>query len=274
MLHGRRGRVPLFGPLSGLVPLHGSSSVNVTRPARVTKTVALSGRVSAQRGPAPRREWGVDVESAYPEHVALLQGVEAGAFGSGPFFWFDELAQVTNMLTPTESTLGGATWTGGVLGGAGTTADGTRFLFSRNADAGIAVTLTDRLAVPPEYPVTASVYVSTHPTASATLQVREWNVEGAIIATHSDIVPADSYAHRAAVTFTTSPFTASLSFDVISPLMVTMPAVTLTDRPLPWGTGQGCRQAIVETSGYSVRKAVAHPNGRRIGYGITIHELG
>jgi hypothetical protein len=274
MLHGKHGRTPLFGPVDGLVQLHGSSSVEVTRPARVKKSVALSGRVSVQRGPEPRREWAVSVESAYPEHVQLLQGVEYGAYGPGPFVWYDELAQVTNMLTPGESMLRAGSWTGGAFGGAGVAADKTPYLVSRTADVGASVFLSERIAVPAEMPVTVSAYVSTHPTTAATLRVREWDPEGVFFNTHTFTVPAGTHAGRAVVSFKTSVRTRTLSFNILDPLMVTMPAVTLTDKALPWATGLGCRSAVVELPGHSVGKAVAHPNGRRMGYSMTIHELG
>lgn len=275
MFHGKRGRTPLIGPVGGLVQLHGSSSVDVTRPARVTKTVALSGRVRSQRGPAPRREWEVSVGSAYPEHFQALQQLEAGAYGPGPFVFYDEYAQVTNMLSPAQSGMAASAWTGGAQGGAGTASDGTRYLTSRTTGPTEVISLSERLAVPSQFPVTVSAYVSTHPLFAAVLRVTELDPEGAVVGqAHTASVGADTHAQRAAASFTTSVRTVALRVEVAGPLMVTMPAVTLTNEVQPWAHGAGCPTVTFDLSGHAVLKAVAHPNGRRASYSMTVHELG
>lgn len=275
MFHGKRGRTPLIGPVGGLIQLHGSSSVDVTRAARVTKLVALSGRVTSQQGPPPRREWSVAVSSAYPEHFQALQQLESGLFGAGPFAFYDEYAQVTNMLSPAQSTLGSSSWSGGSPGGAGTAADGTRYLRSRVSGVGEVVSLTVPLSVPAQFPVTVSAYVSTHPANSATVRIYEIDPEGAVVGSpHASFVLANQHAFRSSVSFVTSVRTVSLRIEYGGALMVTLPAVTLTGKAAPWAYGAGCPGVVFDLSGHSVLKAVNHPNGRRASYSMTVHELG
>lgn len=274
MFHGKRGRTPLIGPVGGLIQLHGSSSVDVTRPARVTKSVALSGRVRSQRGPAPRREWDVQVGSAYPEHFQALQQLEAGAYGPGPFVFYDEYAQVTNMLSPAQSGMGASAWTGGAQGGAGTASDGTRYLRSITTGIGETVSLVEPLAVPSGFPLTAAAYLSTHPANSATLYVDEIDPEGALVGTHQATVGANQHAKRAVVSIKTSVRTVAIRLRVVGALMTTLPSVTLTDKAMPWAHGAGCPTVTFDLSGHAVLKAVAHPNGRRASYSMTVHELG
>lgn len=279
MFHGKRGWTPLIGPVGGLIQLHGSSSVEVTRPARVTKSVALSGRVTSQRGPAPRREWSVAVSSAYPEHFQALQQLEAGLLGPGPYSFYDEYAQVTNMLSPAQSMVTDAAWSGGAQGGAGNDrrkfdAESPRYLSSITGGLLSDFRLVDDVPVPAQFPLTASAYMSTHPTSSATFYVDEIDPEGAVVGTHQVSVSADQYAQRAVVSMTTSVRTVAVRVRAVGALMLTLPAVTLTEVPAPWAHGAGCQAATFDLSGHTVLKAVAHPNGRRASYSMTVHELG
>lgn len=274
MFHGKRGRTPLIGPPGGLIQLHGSSSVDVSRPGRVTKRVALSGRVTAQRGPAPRREWSVDVSSAYPEHFQALQQMEAGLLGPGPYSFYDEYAQVTNMLSPAQSVMSPGLWSGGAQGGAGTAGDGTPYLRSITAGIGATVSLVDPVAVPGGFPLTVAAYLSTHPANSATLHFDELDPEGTVVGSHQASIGADQHAVRTNVSIVTGLRTVRIRVRVVGALMTSLPSVTLTDRPLPWGYGAGCHAATFELPGHSVQKAVPHPNGRRASYSMTVHELG
>jgi hypothetical protein len=268
----------LLGPVGGLERVAATTSEPVGSEPRVLTTRAISGAVRAQILPRARRVWECTESTVTPEDAAVLemlsQHLQYG--GTSGYVWYSSYAQVTNLLTPDESALLGSSWSGGVVGGAGRTADGNRFLVSRNAGAGIAVTLTDRLAVPAERPVTASVYVSAHPGDEARVQVREWDAAGLVVDTHVHVVPAGSVSQRAVVSFTTSLRTVSLSFDVFSPLMVALPAVTLTAAVQPWASGRGCRNALVNLTGEDPQLAFesATHYGRRASRSFTIHELG
>lgn len=274
MFHGKRGRTPLIGPVGGLVQLHGSSSVDVSLPARVTKTVALSGRVTSQRGPAPRREWSVSVNSAYPEHFQALQQLEAGLLGPGPYAFYDEYSQVTNMLSPAQSMMSPASWSGGAQGGAGTASDGTPYLRSITTGVGATVSMVDPVAVPGNFPLTVAAYLSTHPANSATLHFDERDPEGTIVGSHQVSVAADQHATRASISIKTSVRTVEIRVRVVGALMTALPSFTLTDKALPWGLGAGCPTVTFELPGYAPLKAVPHPNGRRASYSMTVHELG
>ncbi len=266
----------LIGPVGGLIRLHGSSSVDVTTPERLVKTTGLGGRAVAQRLPAGQREWSVNVDSAYPEHVALLRALDRGPFGPGPFVWYDELAQSSNILTPAQGWMEDDAWTGGMFGGAGSTVDGkVQWLSSRVAAPGQAMGPTEDVPVPAGVPVSTSAYISTHPATTATLRVIEIDPQGAQVGDPwQATIPPGTFAARPVISRTTSLQTVALRIFMVSPLMVTMPAVSLTTEALPWTDGMGCTTAVFDLTGHSVRKAVPAPRGRRIGYPLTVHELG
>jgi len=280
MFHGRRGRTPLIGPATGLIQLHGSSSTDVSRPVRHSKKTYLSGRVQAQRGPRPRREWSVSVASAYPEHVQVLRQLEAGLL-AGPYVFYDELAQVSNLLSPQQSMLAAGTWSGSSTayqGGAGVAADGTVYLRSIAAEPSGTVEFfadSDRqLVVPPGFPLTASVYVSAFAGSSVAVALEELDAEGATITTHRPNSSVGAVGERVVVSVVTDSRTRYVRFRTFNALMTTLPCLTLTDAVMPWVEGLGCRSVAIELPGHAVNKAVPSAEGRRIAYEMTVQELG
>lgn len=279
MFHGKRGRTPLIGPVGGLIQLHGSSSVEVTKPARTSRVVALSGRVTEQRGPAGRREWAVGVGSAYPEHFHALRQLESGITWTPPFWWFDESAQVTNMLTPAQSMLADGAFSGGFVGGAGEMADGTPFLRSivgmPTETVHLLADMEDRqMAVPFNTPLTASVYATAFSGTSGSVTLEEIDPQGDVVAFHVETVPAGTVRERVVIQVTTTGRTVAVRARTYGLNMTALPAITLTDSPQLWADGRGCATASFEVLSESVNKAVAHPTGRRFGYNMTVHELG
>lgn len=274
--------IALLGPVGGLEKVAATTSEPVESEPRVILSRAISGRVSAQILPRPRRAWGCAEDTVTPEDAALLESLAPGhgsTLGSG-FVWYSSYAQVTNLLTPDEGWMLGSTWTGGTVGGGGRTGDGTRYTVSRVAAAGQSVFLTDRLAVPTGTPVTVSAYVSTHAGTPATLRVREWDAAGVVLDvnqyTHTATVPAGVSTQRAVVSLVTSPLTATVSINIIDPLMVAAPAATLTRGVQPWASGRGCRTAVPILTGEDPQLGVETPTNwaRRHARSFTIHELG
>lgn len=269
----------LLGPIGRLERVASPTSEPVEFEPVFTFSKALSGRVTAQRGPRPRRVWGCDEGSIRPEDATLLEGLASGSMYAqdAGYAWYSSYAVVSNVLTPDEGEMFGTSWTGGAAGGGGTASDGTRYFLSRITAPTETVTLAEPVAVPAQTPVAISAYISTHPTTTAQLIVEEVDPEGAVIgAPRSVSVAADQHAQRAVLTFTTSVRAVALKIRVAGALMTTMPAVTLTREVQPWASGRGCRHAVVTISGEDPQLAFETPTnyGRRAGRSFTIYELG
>lgn len=268
----------LLGPIGGLERVASPTSEPVEFEPVFTFSKALSGRVTAQRGPRPPRVWSCSEGTVRPEDAAILEWLAAGARydQSQGYVWYSSYSLVTNMLTPAEGFMKDGTWTGGAEGGAGNAED-ARYLASETGGTASVFELARILPIPAQSPVAVSAYISTHPTQTARLEVTELDPEGATVGTpHVSTVPADMHAHRGVVTFTSSVRTVALRIRVVNALMRTMPAVTLTREVQPWASGRGCRHAVVTISGEDPQLAFETPTnyGRRAGRSFTIHELG
>lgn len=278
MFHGKHGVSPLLGPVGGLLSLHGLSSNEVSRPSASTFRTSLSGVRREQRGPRARREWSASVASAWAEHYHHLEQLESGALGPGPFWWFDEYSQVTNMLPPAVSMLEPGTWTGGMQGGAGTLPDGTQYLRSVTQLGSGSVFIGQRMAVPMGATITASVYANAAPGEFAGLRVIEYDPEGVAVGPGVNGTWAgtvrDAVGERIVNTVKLSARTTSIQLRVNWAAMLTLPAVTLTGEVLPWATGRGCAAASFRLGGESVQKALPAVGHRRAGYTMTVTELG
>lgn len=265
-----------FGPVGGLVHVPFTSSEPEEVGSRSTYTQALSGRVTEQRGPRPRRKWDCSIEISRPDDHHMLDQIAAGLFGPGPHVWYSAMARVTNILTPWESMFAENTWSRGAHGGAGATSDGTPYVRSRTSDPSTTMALARDVAVPTQFPLAVSAYISTHPSTAATLYVDEVDPEGAVVATHQASVAADRWAVRAVVLFTSSVRTVAVRLRVSGALMMTLPAVSLTHRPMGWSAGRGCIAASINLGGSDPRFAFESKDGwgRRESRSFTIHELG
>lgn len=240
---------------------------------------ALSGRVTAQRSPRPRRSWSCAEGSIKPEDAALLEGLASGRMyvQSDGYVWYSSYAVVTNVLTPDEGDVYGASWTGGAAGGAGTASDGTRYYLSRTTSPTETISITEPVAVPAQTPAAISAYISTHPSFTAQMTVEEIDPEGALVGEpHSTTVAADQHAQRASLTFTTNVRTVGLKISVTGALITANAAISLTPTVEPWASGRGCRTAVVQIAGEDPRLAFVTPTnyGRRAGRSFTITELG
>lgn len=266
-----------IGPVGGLVEVPFTSSEPEDVPSRSTYRTALSGRVTEQRGPRGRRTWDCSIDVSRPDDHHILDQVSAGMIGKGPYVWYSAMARVTNILTPDQSMMMGGSWSGGAEGGAGVTSDSVRYLGSLTGGLDSVIFIRDAIPVPSEHPLAVSVYVSTHPSKVAWLHVTELDPEGATVGTPwTTSVPADTHAHRAAITITTSPRTVSVRVMVTSALMVTLPSLSITSRPMGWSAGRGCVSASLNLRGSDPRLAFESADGwgRRESRTFTIHELG
>lgn len=274
--------VGYLGPVGGLAPVEFTTAEPENLPPRHTFRKALSGRVTAQRGPRPRRKWEVGVDWLTPSDWGVLHQMAAGAYGYQPFVWYSDTSTVTNLLTPVQSTLESGTYRGGAQGGAGTAADGTRYLRSVVMAAGDQVEFAasggsvQGIAVPAGVPVTFSAYATSLST-EISLRVHEYDAEGAQVGSAvRTYAPAGSVGVRLVGTITTSLRTVRIRVLIEGAIMTTMPSVTLTREPTPWAQGMGCTAALLDMSGFDPKRGqFAMPEPHRVGSSsFTITEVG
>lgn len=276
-----------FGPIGGLIHVPFTSSESEEPGPRSAYRKALSGRITEQRGPRGRRKWDCSIDTSRPEDHQMLDQIEADLFGLGPHVWYSAMSRVTNILTPSQSMFREGTWAGGAQGGAGTASDDTPYARSYTSGLAEQMGLGSLVPIPGDVPVTASIYISTHPASPAMLYVDEVDPEGrleggviqpsrALVDTHQASVAANQHAQRVAITFTPSVRTVALRIRVVGALMLTMPAVSFTFRPMDWSAGRGCLSASINLGSSDPRLAFESEDGwgRRESRTFTIHELG
>lgn len=275
----------LIGPVGGLESVWFTNSEPESVDSRHTYTKALSGRVTAQRSPRPRRSWSCGMDESLPEDYHV---VEQLASWPSPLVWYSAAACRSNVLTPKASLFEGGTWTGGATGGAGDSSDDTRYYYSRVAGIAETMRLVDLVPVPNEGPISVGVYISTHPASPAMLYVDEVDPEGristtgaiepsrALVGTHSASVAANQHAQRAVVQFTPSVRTVALNIRVVGALMISAPSVTFTASALPWATGRGCLTSVIDLGGEQHHFGQVASDGfmRVTSRSFTITELG
>lgn len=235
----------------------------------------MGGRVKVFRGPKARREWSVGSNGmAKPEDVAQLQALLE--YGTPPWVWIEPLAAVSNLLHPEQSVLMPGTWIGSAtVGGAGATADGTRFgrsiIASGNVDLHCRNGAYDRLPVVPDVPVSGSFYAS----GTGTPRLIWINAAGGTVSFTSGASTTGTLTRRT-VTGTPPAGAASVQLSAIGfSGTLTLPAYTFTDDPAPWAFGRGCNRATVEGFSENVQQASReHPSLRRSSISFTVREVG
>src|SRR5699024_9390313 len=100
---------PLLGPIGHLERLIFASELRVSKEPRHAFIRTLGGARRAHRYPASRRVWDVEVANAKPEQWHMLEQIYEGLI-PGVMVWYDELAQITNILPPNISMCTGPQW--------------------------------------------------------------------------------------------------------------------------------------------------------------------
>jgi hypothetical protein len=268
----------LLGPVGGLVRLKGSSSLKAASDSPSAFRTSITGRRTEQVGQRSGRVWDASVNTAKPEEFHVLQQLAMGLL-PGPFAWYDEMALVTNMLTPQVSTCDPAHWIGGSLGGAShqsLPAGVPRFMRSLVGAPDVWTAMAVPLPVPHSQHLVASAYVSAFSGSTARLKVRELDPEGAVVKEHNGTTATGAVLERVVVPLATSVRTVAVQITVLSALTIAAPAVTFTREALPWATGRGCLTASVWLPEEEIQMAVETDTdwGRRASYSMVVTELG
>ncbi|MDY6054339.1 hypothetical protein [Micrococcus sp.] len=276
-----------IGDVGGLVEVRCASDVAMSRPDQWVTTEALDGTVAAQLLPRRRRSWQVGIGTARPEQLGTLAMVPART-GAGLWF-YDELALVSNMLTPEASlTEPGQFSAGSVQGpeaGVFDGADGhrplSRVVHTSPTAAVIApVGVTHPVlgvvtcAVPQDRPVTVSVYLTPWEGRAGVLRVEELDMRGTVIATWGSQTAGATALQRVHRTIRTGMTTVALRVSVREALAWASPAVTMTDTLMPWAEGRGARQVVIHRPSDQVQRAATSLWDRRSTADYMVQEVG
>lgn len=281
----------LLGPKGGLIEVGCSSTLDVEAEPRHEFEVTLGGRRLAYVAPVSRRSWSVTVGTATPDEASNLGQILSESFAQqvsrGPFWWLDEWAQVSNMLTPAQSMCEAGVWSSGNQSGPaawGADFDGFRPLATMSHTAPAASTLLSpvpgvSVVAPAGRPFTVSVYGAPWTAAGAnpgTLRVVEVAHDGAMVRTHtSKPTSGPAAGQRLVVQGVTLAATVGLRVEVRDLMTWAAPQVTLTPDIPAWAEGAGAHSVVADRTGIGVQMATPDATwGRRAGFSFAVHEVG
>ena len=279
--HGYLGPVGSMAPV--LLTVDEAESVDARNSLRTT----VSGRVYAQRRTLrPRRTWSVSADRVAARDHAWIAQLAGGYDGPQTVAWYSASAVMGNILPPEVAAMGADQLAGVQMPGgsvsvpdmAGAPAprwDG-RVLGTATQTTTAIVPVGGRVPVPDVIPLTASVFLTAQAGARPQLVVREYDPQGVMVREHRAQGALNAALERVHVIFTTDPRTVTVQLATVGALRTAAPAVSLTDRLVPWSEGMGCLSAVVDSVGWSpVRGVYAGGVGDRIGTrSFTITEVG
>ena len=245
-----------LGNLGRLVPVYSTPGMSITKETPRTYQTTLGGRRFVRSTPRGHREWSLSGEGGFAGELAVVQGFADGDWGDGPFWWLSPWAASVNALTPDGSLLRHAGLAGAVSAGPVQAADGSWFPVSAVTSGTVNAIARSvgrgYTAVPRGTVYTASMYVSTGQ------QVRVSEFDPSLgSALRSVTSPAGSGAglSRVSVSSTANASTAALRVDVLGAGTCAGAALSLTRSLTPWGKGDGCEEAVVDSASMNVRVA-------------------
>lgn len=223
-----------IGPPAHLVPLEYMTSMRVKQGGRYAMQTAASRQwafVTNTADTLPSRSWELAL-TASSSSMAVLQGMASGAYGDGPFVWAPESAYITNVLTPAQSSLLGATGPG-----SGTT-DGWA---PRTALGPNQITLAAGVPVLPGAPMTATVDASGPAIIRAVFRTAG-GAEVSVITANS----VGSLMQRLSVSTLAVPVTArTVDITVSGHVTAAQPQVVWLPKPAPWAPGAGATSVVI-----------------------------
>lgn len=272
-----------LGPVGMLTRLKCASSLRVADEDPVRYRVSVGRRRYAQVMAPGRtlRTWDVSwFEGTTTEMVSIVDQLSRGLAGPGPFVYYSEQAAASNILTPQESAVP-PDYTGQMSGGSVTVSDPStprwdgRVLSTVTQTSSSVVPVGGRVPVPDETPLTASAYLTAQAGTRPQLVLRQYDPQGVMVREHRAQGAVNAALERVHLTIATDPRTVTVQLATIGVLRTAAPAISLTDRLVPWTRGQGCRAVMVSRPAESVWRAVQHTGeARRSGFDFTITEVG
>lgn len=237
-----------LGNLGRMVPVYSTPGMSISKELPRTYGTTLGGRRFVRSAPKGHREWPLSAEGGYANELAAVQMFADGAWGDGPFWWLSPWAVGVNALTPDGSVLRHADLAGGTVGGPVQANDGTWFPVSAVTAGTVNAVARSRArgytAVPKGTVYTASLYVS----AGQRVRVSEFDASlGTALASRQSAAGSGSGLSRVSVTGTATASTDALRLDVVGAGVCAGAAITLTPYLAPWGKGDGCEEAVVDS---------------------------
>lgn len=231
-----------------MVPVYSTPGMSVSEELPRTYDTTLGGRRFVRSAPRGHREWPLTAAGGYANELAAVQLFADGSWGDGPFWWLSPWAVGVNALTPGGSVLRHADLAGGTVGGPVRAVDGTWFPVSAVTAGTVNAVARSRArgytAVPKGTVYTASLYVS----AGQRVRVSEFDASlGTALASRQSATGSGSGLSRVSVTGTATASTDALRLDVIGAGVCAGAAITLTPHLAPWGKGDGCEEAVVDS---------------------------
>lgn len=228
-----------LGPLGALVRLPYMCTVSQSMLRNSVERVTLGGKTRMQVSRETRRTWTVSADMLRPDEIGSLQ--ELLDIGRPPWSWVEPWSQVTNLLTPAQSTLTAGTFQGsGDLLGRVDLGRGQYTSWSLAPQGWIDI--GQRTPVEPGLPVSGSLWL-----AGSRVEVcLVWqHADGQYEETKARVSEGGDRVRRVAVSARPPSTARSVALRIKGASMITRPALTWTPKPVEWHHGQGCNSAIV-----------------------------
>lgn len=243
-----------------MVPVYSTPGMSISKDLPRTYGTTLGGRRFVRSAPRGHREWPLTAAGGYANELAAVSMFADGDWGDGPFWWLSPWAVGVNALTPSGSVLRHADLAGGTVGGPAQSVDGTWFP-STAVSGGGGINAVARsaargyTAVPPGSPYTAGLYVS----AGQQVRVSEFDSTlGVTLRSVSSAAAVGSGLTRVTVSSVAGTGTTALRVDVLGAGVCAGASLSLTPYLAPWGKGDGCEEAVVESVSLDVSVVNRH----------------
>ena len=267
-----------FGHPGALYPIHAVvEPYGIDDDEGLSLSRSLGGGIRARsRRARASRSWKVTIPKAFPQDVINFREIVSSTLG--PYVWVDPWAQVTNVLTPEMSTLGSLmTPAEGLPQNGG----GWRLVGLDNQWAALTRSNPSKgyvrvgpAPIPPAIagrPVTVSCWIASSTDAWVVLQWLDGS-GNVVDSVYGNTVTGLDGLRRSVATATPPWGAVACRIQVSNAEVLARPAVTWTDKPVPWDVGNGALQ--VEISDVSRKVTRADSTYRLHDLSFTVTEVG
>ena len=277
-----------IGHAGSLVPFKDRGSVSVTDDVEPSIQVSMGGvrraRVSRNR---PPRSWSLSMPDAHADDVAHVRALMTATLP--PYQLVTAEAQVSNVLTPEQSTLSSLIQPSSGLGLGGWwpvageyQGGGTLVRLNPSAAFGNAANVfVGPFAIPPVWTgrrVTASVWLATAHTAGARVALQWLDAAGAQVSSDAvggNYVTGMDGLRRSTATGTPPAGAVAGRLLIQYAEIIAQPQVTWTDAHVEWSPGNGADQVVITGLDRDTELQVPDSrNLRRASYSLNLTEVG
>lgn len=266
--------MPVYlGSLGRLVKLPYVVSQQVQAEERYNFSSTLEGKRKAQVKPKGPRTWALSADHFRPNEHSLLSQFADGVWGPGPFVFVSADALVSNMLTPGAASCDPALITSSFTSNGGPAEVEPGVWVGRsylNSSTTLNMVFPARTPILQGVPVTGSAYVRG---LGMKVYISFWDASDQFISSASSSGSGSALSwSRLSVTRTPPANAVRVAVYTNGVGRGAAPAVTWSDRVLPWSDGQGCDKAVVH--GVTRDQVKAMPGHTYSNVGFTVSEVG